>query len=73
LVVEEGDPLDRVIDQMQSRATPLAIVDRNGELVGLLSQEQIGQWVMHHSSGAGSKGQELAASDRAASQTRPAP
>ena len=28
LVVEDGDPLDRVIDQMQSRATPLAIVEQ---------------------------------------------
>ena len=72
LVVEDGDPLDRVIDQMQSRATPLAIVERNGELVGLLSQEQIGQWVMHHSSGAGSKGPGVAASDSGPNFARPA-
>jgi CBS domain containing-hemolysin-like protein len=49
-VVQDSDPLDRVIDQMQSQGAPLALVQRNGELVGLLSKEHIGQWVMHHSS-----------------------
>jgi Zn-dependent protease/predicted transcriptional regulator len=50
LVVQDSDPLDRVIDQMQSLGQPLALVARNGELVGLLSEEHIGQWVMLHSS-----------------------
>jgi len=50
LVVLDSDPLDRVIDQMQSQRQPLAVVERNGELVGLLSEEHIGQWVMLHSS-----------------------
>jgi predicted transcriptional regulator len=54
LVVQDADPLDRVIDQMQSLGQPLALVLRQGELVGLLSEEHIGQWVMLHSSlGAG--------------------
>jgi len=50
LVVQDSDPLDRVIDQMQSKGQLLALVERNGELVGLLSEEHIGQWVMLHSS-----------------------
>ena len=49
-MVQDSDPLDRVIDQMQSQGQPLAFVTRNGELVGLLSEEHIGQWVMLHSS-----------------------
>jgi len=50
LVVQDSDPLDRVIDEMQSEGQPLALVQRDGELVGLLSEEHIGQWVMLHSS-----------------------
>ena len=50
LTVQDSDPLDRVIDQMQSQGQPLAFVECNGELVGLLSEEHIGQWVMLHSS-----------------------
>jgi Zn-dependent protease len=50
LIVQDSDPLDRVIDQMQSQGQPLALVERNRELVGLLSEEHIGQWVMLHSS-----------------------
>jgi len=59
LLVQDCDPLDRVIDEMQSHGQPLALVQRNGELVGLLSEEHIGQWVMLHSS----LGQKKAASD----------
>jgi len=50
LLVQDSDPLDRVIDEMQSQGQPLALVQRDGELVGLLSEEHIGQWVMLHSS-----------------------
>jgi CBS domain-containing protein len=50
LIVQDSDPLDRVIDEMQSLGQPLALVVRNRELVGLLSEEHIGQWVMLHSS-----------------------
>jgi CBS domain-containing protein len=50
LTVQDSDPLDRVIDEMQSQGQPLALVERGGELIGLLSEEHIGQWVMLHSS-----------------------
>ena len=50
LLVEDHEPLDRALDKMQSRGCGMVLVQRGGELVGLLSPEHLGQWVMLHSS-----------------------
>ena len=47
--VQSDDPLDRTIDQMQATGCSALLVERDGELVGLLTSEHLGDWVMLHS------------------------
>jgi hypothetical protein len=50
LAVQDSEPLDWVGGQMQSQGPHPAFVERIGELVGLLSGEHVGQWIMLHAS-----------------------
>ncbi len=47
--VQENEPLDRAVDKMQSADCPALLVVRDGELVGLLTSEHLGDWILLHS------------------------
>ena len=49
LVVQDNEPLDGVLDKMSACGCPTLLVQREHELVGILSQEQLGKWLMLHS------------------------
>jgi Zn-dependent protease len=51
LLVGDDEPLDRALDKMHACGCPTLLVERQGELVGILSEEQLGQWLMLHSYG----------------------
>jgi Zn-dependent protease/CBS domain-containing protein len=48
--VDEEAPLDRALDKMNAQGCSTLLVERGDELVGMLSEEQLGQWLMLHSS-----------------------
>jgi Zn-dependent protease/CBS domain-containing protein len=50
LMVDDNEPLDRVLDKMNACGCPTLLVQRQGELMGILSEEHLGQWLMLHSS-----------------------
>ncbi len=50
LMVDENEPLDRVLDKMNACGCPTLLVKSRDELVGILSEEHLGQWLMLHSS-----------------------
>ncbi len=50
LLVDDNEPLDRVLDKMNACGCPTLLVQRQDELVGILSEEHLGQWLMLHSS-----------------------
>ncbi len=45
-IVQEHDRLDHAVELMQSRGCSTLPVFRHGELVGLLTAENVGEWVM---------------------------
>jgi Zn-dependent protease/CBS domain-containing protein len=47
--VQPDEPLDRAVDRMQSAGCSALLVVRDGALVGLLTNEHLGDWVMLHS------------------------
>ncbi len=49
-IIDEKDPLDRALDKMTAYSCPILLVQGNGQLTGLLSEEHLGQWMMYHSS-----------------------
>ncbi len=48
--VEDDVPLDRVLDKMNANGCSTLLVEHHGDLVGILSDEQLGRWLMLHSS-----------------------
>jgi Zn-dependent protease/CBS domain-containing protein len=44
-----NDPLDRAVDQMQAAGCSALLVAQDGELVGMLTSEHLGDWMMLHS------------------------
>ncbi len=48
--VHDDEPLDRVLDKMNSSGCPTLLVERQDQLVGILSQEHLAQWLMLHAS-----------------------
>jgi Zn-dependent protease/predicted transcriptional regulator len=44
--VDEGAAVERVFDRMQQSQCPLVPVTRRGKLVGMLTMENIGEWIM---------------------------
>jgi Zn-dependent protease/predicted transcriptional regulator len=50
LMVDDNEPLDRALDKMNACGCPTLLVQRQDELVGILSEEHLGQWLMLHSS-----------------------
>lgn len=50
LSVDDNEPLDRVLDKMNACSCPTLLVQHENELVGILSEEHLGQWLMLHSS-----------------------
>jgi Zn-dependent protease/predicted transcriptional regulator len=50
MVVDENEPLDRALDKMNASACPMLLVKRHSGVVGILSEEHLGQWLMLHSS-----------------------
>lgn len=48
--VQANEPLDQAIDKMQSCQCSTLLVERGRDLVGLLSDEHLGQWMQLHSS-----------------------
>jgi predicted transcriptional regulator len=47
--VEADQPLDRAVDQMQAAGCSALLVESDGELVGMLTSEHLGDWMMLHS------------------------
>lgn len=47
---QANDPLDQAIDKMQTCRCSTLLVERDRDLVGLLSDEHLGQWVQLHAS-----------------------
>jgi Zn-dependent protease len=45
-LVSDSDMLDRVFEPMRARSVRAVPVERNGELVGMLTLENIGEWMM---------------------------
>jgi CBS domain-containing protein len=50
LLVDDNEPLHRALDKMNACGCPTLLVQRQNELVGMLSEEHLGQWLMLHSS-----------------------
>ncbi len=51
LSVDDNEPLDSALDKMHARGCSTLLVERQDEeLVGILSEEHLGQWLMLHSS-----------------------
>jgi Zn-dependent protease/CBS domain-containing protein len=50
LTVDDNEPLDSALDKMHARGCPTLLVEGQDELVGILSEEHLGQWLMLHSS-----------------------
>jgi CBS domain-containing protein len=50
LMVDDNEPLDRALDKMNACGCPTLLVERQGALVGIVSEEHLGQWLMLHSS-----------------------
>jgi len=47
--VRERDPLDRVVAAMQAvGCATVPVINIKGELVGLLTSENVGEWAMIH-------------------------
>ncbi len=44
--VQADGPLDRAVDQMQAAGCSALLVESDGELVGLLTSEHLGNWMM---------------------------
>ncbi len=44
-----NQPLDRAVDQMQASGCSALLVEDSGELVGILTSEHLGSWMMLHS------------------------
>lgn len=42
-------PLEQAVDQMQSSNCPALLVERDGQLIGMLTSEHLGSWMMLHS------------------------
>ena len=47
--VQANEPLDRAVDQMQAAGCSAILVESAGDVVGLLTSEHLGDWVMLHS------------------------
>ncbi len=47
--VQDDEPLDRAVDKMQAAGCSALLVEQRGELVGMLTSEHLGDWVMLHS------------------------
>jgi Zn-dependent protease/CBS domain-containing protein len=50
LKVDDDEPLDRVLDKMNALSCRTLLVVRQDQLVGILSEEHLGNWLMLHSS-----------------------
>lgn len=42
-------PLERAVDQMQAAGCPALLVEKDGKLIGMLTSEHLGSWMMLHS------------------------
>ena len=49
-LVHDDEPLDQVLDKMNAGGCPTLLVERQSQLVGMLSQEHLAQWLMLHAS-----------------------
>ncbi len=47
--VQPDDPLDRAVDAMQAAGCSALLVEKERQLVGILTSEHLGDWVMLHS------------------------
>ena len=47
--VSDDLPLERAVDEMQSSGCPALLVERDGRLIGMLTSEHLGSWMMLHS------------------------
>lgn len=47
--VQDNVPLERAVDKMHASGCTALLVERNGKLVGMLTSEHLGDWVMLHS------------------------
>jgi len=50
LMVDENETLDRALDKMNACGCTTLLVQQQDALVGILSEEHLGQWMMLHSS-----------------------
>jgi Zn-dependent protease/CBS domain-containing protein len=48
-MVQADQPLDRAVDQMQASGCSALLVEKDGALVGMLTSEHLGDWMMLHS------------------------
>jgi predicted transcriptional regulator len=50
LMIDVDEPLERVLDKMNACGCSTLLVQQKDQLVGILSEEHLGQWLMLHSS-----------------------
>ncbi len=50
LLVNQDDPLDQALDKMNAGGCRTLLVQDHEQLVGIISEEHLGQWMMLHSS-----------------------
>ena len=50
VIMHDNEPLQRALERMQSSGCGTLLVEHNDELVGILSEEHLGQWLALHSS-----------------------
>ncbi|MBC8870100.1 MAG: hypothetical protein H8E44_11820 [Planctomycetes bacterium] len=47
-IVQDSEPLDRAVDEMQAAGCTTLLVVRDDELVGVLTSEHLGDWAVLH-------------------------